>query len=104
MSGAVGLTSSEDLRFFEHPLPESRMQASLRHQCDTPAQKILYVHEEGPKRQPRAFRQQSDEQIDVTRIIRVSAGHRAEDADIAEAVSLCEGSDLRSVGFDQSVH
>ena len=80
------------------------MQALVRHDLNPPAQKILYVHEERPERQARAPRRQSDQQVDVTRIIRVSAGHRAEDADIAEAVSLCEGSYLRSMGLDQGVH
>ena len=45
-----------------------------------------------------------DEQVDVGRIIRVSASDPAEDADIAEAVSLRKGSDLRSVGLNQGVH
>ena len=104
MSGAGGLTSSENLRFFENLLPEGRMQASLRCHSDAPIQKILHVHEERPKRQARAPRRQSDQKVDVTRIFGVSAGHRAEDADIAEAVSLCEGPDLRSVGLDQGLH
>ena len=80
------------------------MQASLRYHLNPPAQKILCVHEERPERQTGAPRRQSDQQVDVTRLIRVSPGHRAEDADIVEAVSLCEGPDLGSVGLDQGVH
>ena len=103
-SRAGVLTSSEDLRFFKHLLPECRVQASLRYHLNPPAQKLLCVHEERPERQTGALRRQSDQQVDVTRLIRVSPGHRAEDADIAEAVSLCEGADLGSVGLDQGVH
>ncbi len=88
----------------EHLLPQGRMQASLGYHCDTPTQKILYVHKERLDRQTGATRWQSDQQIDVTRLISVSAGHRAEDADIAKAVSLSEGSDLGSVVLDQGVH
>lgn len=80
------------------------MQASLRYHLNPPAQKILRVHEERPERQTGAPRRQSDQQVDVTRLIRVSPGHRGEDADIAKAVSLCEGADLGSVGLDQGVH
>ena len=82
-SRAGVLTSSEDLRFFKHLLPECRVQASLRYHLNPPAQKILRVHEERPERQTGALRRQSDQQVDVTRLIRVSPGHRAEDADIA---------------------
>ena len=51
------------------------MEAVVRHDLNPAAQKILYVHKERPERQPSALRRQSDQQIDVTRIIRVSAGH-----------------------------
>ena len=80
------------------------MQASLRHHLNPPAQKVLYVHEKRPERQTGAPRRQHDQQVDVARLIRVSAGHGAEDADIAETVPLREGSDLRSVRLDQGVH
>lgn len=80
------------------------MQASLRHDLNLPAQKVLYVHKERPERQTGAPKRQSDQQVNITHIIRVSAGHRAEDADIAESVSLCKGADLLSVGLDQGVH
>ncbi len=98
------LTSSEDLRFFQYSLSECRVQASLRHHFDPPPQKILHVHQERPERQTRAPRRQGDQKVNVTRIIRVSASHRAEDADIAETVPFCQGADLGSVGLDQGVH
>lgn len=80
------------------------METVVGHYVNPPAKKSLHVHQERPKRQAGASRRQSDQQVDVTRIIRVSASHRAEDADIAETVSLREGSDLGSVGLDQGVH
>ena len=80
------------------------MQAVLRDHLNPTAQKILYVHEERAERQTGALRRQSDQQVDVTCLISFSAGHRAEDADIAKAVSRCEGANLGSVGLDQGVH
>ena len=80
------------------------MQTSLGYDANSAAQKILHVHEERPECQARGTWRQSDQQVDVTCPIHVSASHRAEDADIAKAMPLCEGSDLRSVGFDQGVH
>jgi len=80
------------------------VQASLCHYLHTPMQKILHIHQERPQRQAGVSRRQSDEQVDITRMIRVSASHRAEDAHIAKAVSLRQGTDLGSVGLDQGVH
>ena len=80
------------------------MEAVVRYYVNPPVQKILHIHQERPKRQTRAPRRQGDQQVHVTRLVSVSASHRAEDADIAEAVSLREGSDLGSVGLDQGVH
>lgn len=100
----LGRASSKELRFFKHLFPECRVQASLCHYLHAPVQKILNIHQERPECQPGAPRRQSDQQVDVARLIDVSAGHRAEDADIAESVSLCKGADLLSVGLDQDVH
>lgn len=80
------------------------MQASLRHHLNPPVQKILHIHQECPKRQTAVPRRQGDQQVDITPMIRVSASHRAEDAQIAKAVSLCQGADLGPVGLDQGVH
>lgn len=80
------------------------MEAVVRHYVNPPAQEVLHVHQERAKRQTTGPGRQSDEQVDITRFIRVAASHRAEDADIAEAVSRRESSDLGSVGLDQGVH
>ena len=79
----------EHPRFPEHSVSECRVQASLRHHVHPPVEKSLHVHQECPKRQTAAPGRQGDQQVDVTRFIRVSASHRAEEADIAEAVSRC---------------
>ena len=80
------------------------MQASLRHNLHAPVQKILHVHQQRPKCQTGSPTRQSNQQVDIALLIRDSASQRAEDADIAETVSLREGSDLGSVGLDQGVH
>ena len=80
------------------------METSFRDHLHPAMQEVLHVHQERAKHQPRPVGRKRYQQVDVTGIVRISAGHGPEHSHVADAVTSGKGEDLGPVVLDQRVH
>ena len=95
---------SQPLRLPQDALPKRRMQPRFRDDVHLAMEQILHIHQHPAKGKTRGARSKSHQQVHVARFVAVVACHRAEEADVAQAVVFGQREDCGAMGLDEWVH
>ena len=80
------------------------MQSSFGHHVHTALQELVNIHQEPPERQSCLAGRKCYQQVDIARLVRVTPGHGAEHANVADSAVLGQRADFAPVGFNERVH